>query len=240
MSSDTQFLSIPDKKTIVKPKIGTLSLVADLDDLNLTQEEREEVDAFNQVNVILGPAAGAALVCPGNQLDIPEHLKCPYAAKCPLLRMQKAPAHRLCPLEKSYIEERFSSWCQEIEADPLHLSETNRVAISDLVWIDVQINRCNNILSAGENARLTHKNITEAVVIEGQTAPTTLTWEYVIHSNAELLAALQERRRMILKDWMLTPQEKFKRDRALGLGKGNDISSQQSARADKLRTINGE
>lgn len=240
MSSDSNLPVIPGSTEITKPSMGSHSLVVDLDDLGLTIEERQEIDSFNQVNVVLGPAGGACLVCPGNQLDVPDEQKCPYAAKCPLLRMQKAPAHRLCPIEKIYIEERFGSWCKEIEADPAYMSETNRVAVGDLVWLDVQINRCNNILSAGENSRLSHKNITDATVIQNgsQSVVTPLTWEHVIHNNAELLASLQERRMIILKNWMLTPQERFKRDRALGLGKGNDISSKQSARADRIRKAN--
>jgi hypothetical protein len=236
--SDSELPIIPTTTSLSKPTVGTSYLVASLDDLHLTVEERQEIDSFNEMNVILGPAAGAALVCPGNQLDIPEEKKCPYAAKCPLLRMQKAPQNRICPIEKNYIEERFSAWAREVGSDPLALSETDRVAIADLTWLDTQVNRCNNILSAGENARLVHKNITEATVLEGQQSITPLTWEFVIHSNAELLASLQERRMIILKNWMLTPQEKFKRDRALGIGKGNDISSQQSSRADRLRKVN--
>jgi hypothetical protein len=64
-----------------------------------------------------------------------------------------------------------------------------------------------------------------------------LTWERVLHINAELLAQLGERRRMILKDWMLTPEQKWKIAKAEGKAKGNDIGTQQSIRGDKLRKL---
>jgi hypothetical protein len=59
----------------------------------------------------------------------------------------------------------------------------------------------------------------------------------VLHINAELLAQLGERRRMILKDWMLTPEQKWKIAKAEGKAKGNDIGTQQSIRGDKLRKL---
>jgi hypothetical protein len=65
-------------------------------------------------------------------------------------------------------------------------------------------------LATGEAARLTQTNVTEAINFttvdqEGGQTQTVLplTWERVLHINAELLAQLQVQRRMILKDWMM-------------------------------------
>ncbi len=84
-----------------------------------------------------------------------------------------------------------------------------RATVSTLTYIDLQEQRCTNILATGEAARLTQTNVTEAINFTtvdqaGEQTQTVLplTWERVLHINAELLAQLGERRRMILKDWM--------------------------------------
>jgi len=133
---------------------------------------------------------------------------------------------------------------REVGQDPECLTEDARATVSTLTYIDLQEQRCTNILSTGEAARLTQTNVTEAINFttigaDGAQTQTVLplTWERVLHINAELLAQLQERRRMILKDWMLTPEQKWKIAKAEGKAKGNDIGSQQSARGDILRKL---
>ena len=218
--------------------------MSSLADLNLTAGESQELETYQKSLVILGPAAGSVLLCPGNQENIDEQDQCPYSSKCPLLRMKKTPENRLCPIEVRIIEDRFGAWVREIckhsgqEVPPdgfLPLDESDRATVSDLVWIELQIERCQHILARGNEARLT-------VINPKDVHPETLepvSWERVIHPNVELLVQLQNQRRMILKDWMLTPEQKWKVARAAGQGSGKDIASQQSARADKLRRLNG-
>lgn len=208
-------------------------LLATDEDLGLTVAEQSELDYYQNALNILGPAAGSVLVCPGNQLNIAEEDKCPYASKCPLLRMQKAPEDKMCPIERKLIEERFGSWCRELEADPASLKESDRVAVSDLCWLDLQEQRCLHILARGEEARLT---VTNPKDVHPETF-LPVSWEKVIHPNVELLVQLQTQRRMILKDWMLTPEQVWKKAKAEGKGSGKDISSTQAARADRLRNL---
>ena len=115
----------------------------------------------------------------------------------------------MCPIERAITEERFSSWSRAVGQDPEYLTEDARATVSTLTYIDLQEQRCTNILSTGEAARLTQTNVTEAINFTtvdqaGEQTQTVLplTWERVLHINAELLAQLGERRRMILKDWM--------------------------------------
>ena len=177
-------------------------------DLGLTMDESKELANYQRSLVILGPAGGAVMLCPGNQVGVPVEQRCAYAAKCPLLRAGKAPADKLCPIERSITEERFSSWSRTVGQDPEYLTEDARSTVSTLTYIDLQEQRCTNILSTGEAARLTQTNVTEAINFttqdaEGAQTQTVLplTWERVLHINAELLAQLQVQRRMILKDW---------------------------------------
>jgi hypothetical protein len=225
----------PAQVPVPAPKFNVTSLIASDADLGLTVDERQALESYQTAMLVLGPAAGSVLLCPGNQDNLDEQDRCPYSAKCPLLRMGKAPENKLCPLEMKVTEERFGAWCRELGKEPGQLDESDRSAVSDLVWIDLQEQRCLHIVAKGEEARLT-------VINPKDVHPETLqpvSWERVIHPNVELLAQLQTQRRIILKDWMLTPEQKWKVARAEGKGSGKDIASQQSAKADKLRRFDG-
>lgn len=211
----------------------TLSTLLPSSAIELSEEEQMEVQAHQLANRVLGPAAGAVLVCPGNQTGIPDEQKCPYFAKCPLLRIQKAPQGRLCPLEKDMVESRFGSWCMELGVEPDQLLESERAVIADLVWLDIQEQRCVNILASGKNARLTQINVKEVHPETGEH----LAWERVIHSNSELLDRIHTQRRMIFKDWELSREMKTKKAKLEGKGKGTDLSSQLAAKADRIRKI---
>jgi hypothetical protein len=201
--------------------------------MELTDEENAEVKAHQLAARVLGPAAGAVLVCPGNQVGVPDEQKCPYFAKCPLLRVHKAPLGRLCPFEKDMIESRFGAWCHELDIQPDQLLESERATIADLVWLDIQEQRCLNILSSGKASRLTQINVKESNPESGEH----LAWERVTHANMELLDRIHTQRRMIFKDWELTPEMKTKKAKLEGKGRGTDLGSQLSAKADKLRRL---
>lgn len=211
------------------------SLLATSEDLGLTVDEQQEFDNYQTALKILGPAAGAVLMCPGNQDNVADEDRCPYSSKCPLLRMHKAPENKMCPVERLIVEERFNAWSRELNTDPVAAKESDRVAISDLCWIDLQMQRSLHIISKGDEARLT---VTNPKDVHPETF-LPISWEKVVHPNVELLVQLQTTRRMILKDWMLTPEQVWKRAKAEGKGTGKDLSSVQSARADKLRTRKG-
>jgi hypothetical protein len=200
----------------------------------ITAEEGVSLHRFQSALIILGQAAGGALVCPGNQINVPEADKCPYAAKCELLKLQKAPAGDLCPIERELLLARFNGWCKTIGAEPKELREDQRSVVAELTWIDIQEQRCSNILSRGEAARLTQVNVKDSHPESGDW----LSWERVIHANAMLLESLHTRKKMIMKEWLLTPEAKFKVAKAMGkLGGGDDLGKKLSSRADKLREL---
>lgn len=229
MSDNENLPVLPDEQ---EPKL-TLSTLLPSAVIELSEEESAEIQAHQLATRVLGPAAGAVLVCPGNQVGVPDEQKCPYFAKCPLLRMQKAPQGRLCPFEKDIVEQRFSSWCRELTIEPDQLLESERAVIADLVWLDIQEQRCVNILSSGKNSRLTQINVKEVHPETGEH----LAWERVIHSNTELLDRIHTQRRMIFKDWELSPEMKTKKAKLEGRGKGTDLSNQLAAKADRLRKL---
>jgi hypothetical protein len=208
-------------------------MVVEVEDLGLTCEEIEETKAYQLTLNILGPASGACLICPGNQERVAEDKKCPYSSKCPLLRVRKAPVGKLCPIERKEIENRFSGWCQEFGEDPLSLTESTRVAVSDLTWIDIQIQRCNHILDKGDASRLTIDNVSH--INQEDWSP--IAWEKVLHPITMLLTSLQSQRRIIMKDWMITPEQKWKKSKAEHTSKGMDLTSTQSKKADHFKSL---
>jgi hypothetical protein len=216
------------------PPLG--SLLATEADYGLTVEEQKEVTAYQKTMAILGPAGGAILVCPGNQDDIDEQDKCPHSAKCPLLRMHKAVPDKLCMFELQMTQDRFGAWCQELEADPIEIKESERVSVSDLVWLDVQQHRCLNILSKNSGGEETRLLVTNPKEVHPETFQP-IAWEKKLHPVVERLTQIISERRLILKDLLLTREAKWKVARAEGKGSGKDLASRQSSRADKLRKL---
>lgn len=235
---------MPEEPRDLVPTEQTLPAIPDLDTLlpipslnGLTAAEGQALQQFQTALVVIGQAAGGALVCPGNQVGVSDSSRCPYAAKCELLRLQKTPQGELCPIEREVILARFMGWCGTINADPKGLREDQRAVVSELTWIDIQEQRCTNILSRGEAARLTQINVKDSNPETGEW----ISWERVIHSNTVLLDSLHTKRRMIMKEWMLTPEQKFKAAKAMGkLGSGDDLGKKLSSRADKLRGLDVE
>lgn len=233
---------MPDEiNDLVPAEQPAVAEIPDLDQLlpfpsiqPLTNAETQRHQQFMTALIQIGQAAGGALVCPGNQVGVADSSRCPYAAKCELLRVQKAPAGELCPIEREIILARFYGWCDTLNVEPKNLREDQRAVVSELVWLDVQDQRCTNILSRGEAARLSQINVKDSNPETGEW----ISWERVIHTNSVLQDQIHNKRRMIMREWMLTPQEKFKAAKALGkLGQGDDLGKRMSARADKLRDI---
>jgi hypothetical protein len=230
---------VPSEQPDLAPMPDLTTLLPTPSVAELTVTEIQRLQQFQTALVIMGQAAGGALVCPGNQVGVADVNKCPYAAKCELLRVQKAPQGELCPIEREIILARFHGWCNTIGASIDTLREDQRSVIAELTWIDVQEQRCVNVLSRGEAARLTQINVKDSNPETGEL----ISWERVIHANSELLDSLHTRKRMIMKEWLLTPETKLKVAKAMGkFGNNNDLGQKMSSRADKLRglTIDAE
>jgi hypothetical protein len=211
--------------------IDDLLPIADIP--TLTEAEITEASRFQNAINILGPAAGAALVCPGNQESLSDEDKCPYSAKCVMLKAKKAPKGQLCPIEAQQITELFKNWAAELEKAPMELTASERVFLSEIVFLGIQEQRCASIISKGKAAQLVQINPKE---VHPETLDP-LTWEKVIHANVLRLDQISLNRSRLLKEWMLTPEQKAKQARWDGKTKNTDESSKQSLIADKIRQI---
>jgi hypothetical protein len=200
-------------------KLSTLLPVASI---QLTKEEEAEVKVYQEARVVLGAAGAAPMVCDA---------KCPIAARCPLAGMNKAPAGKLCPFEANYILQRFTKWCEELDVTSETMLESERVTISNLTYLDLQEQRCLSILADAKNANLQSRSVRDVDAGSGQV----ICWEDVIHINMQALAQIQTQRRMLMKDFELTPETKTKKNRWEMKKNGNDLSSRGADNADKLR-----
>lgn len=219
---------------IIKVEDITYELLPISSGATLTEKEKEDASRFQSAINILGPAAGAALVCPGNQQNIPEEDRCPYSAKCVMLKAQKAPQGELCPIEAQYIGELFRTWVEELDKTTMSLSASERVFVAELVFLGIQEQRCAAIISKGKAAQLVQVNPKEV-------HPETLdpiTWEKVIHANVLRMDQISLHRSRLLKEWMLTPEQKAKQARWDNKTKNTDQASKQSQIADKIKMIN--
>jgi hypothetical protein len=188
--------------------------------IELTPEETARVRNHQEVRLIFGSAAAAILTCT---------IECPKIVQCPLAQIHKAPAGFKCPLEIHYARERFIAWAREIGADPDNMGETSRVAVSQLVSIDIQEQRCLDIVAIGEDAKLTQRSVKDCDVNGNPIA-----WEHIIHQNIQLIDVLQNRRRNILRDWELTPEMQSRKFKGIAQVVG-DLASKSAANGDRLR-----
>lgn len=195
--------------------------------IELTADEKQQVQLFQTAQLILGPAAAAPMTC---------SKQCPPPIRntCPLAAIEKEPIGKKCPFEQQYVAERFLGWLKEIGRTTQDVLESERGAIATLAVLDLQERRCNAILADAENADLTSRSVRD---VDAETG-LPIAWEDVIHMNAVRMNEIDVTRRRILRDLELTPEMKTKRAKALGAlkqGTGQDLATRQSDTADKLR-----
>jgi len=203
-----------------REKIASLLPVVDV---ALPDEQRTVVSREQQARLILGPCAQAAMVCSGKQ--------CPIAFQCRLVKLGKAPEGERCPFEVNYIAERFASWLRDVDKDLDSLTEPERLTISNLVELDVEELRIRTILSHYERAKLTAQVVRDVDVETGQP----LCWEDIIDPLATRLNEIATARRMLLKDFELTPEMQTRRKKVLGIHAEDDLASRQTRITDQVR-----
>lgn len=200
-----------------------LSSLLPIPNIELTRDEQQRVSQYQEARLILGSAGSAPMVCAG--------FDCPFASRCPLVQINKAPVKQICPFESHYVIERFHSWMSELGRTIDTLTESERVTIANLVYLDLQEQRCNQALSEAKNALMATRTVRDVDINTGQP----VCWEDIIHINAQRLDSIIISRRMLMKDFELTPEQKTKRLKWLGQKDGLDFASRMADKGDKLR-----
>lgn len=89
----------------------------------------------------------------GLYAKVPIHCKqedCPYAQTCSLLEAGLAPYGQKCPYETAMIETRYVAYEKDYGLDTA--SFTDNTIISELINLDVQIERCKSLLATQQIA----------------------------------------------------------------------------------------
>lgn len=210
----------------IVPIISTIerfALLLPTGHIDLTTEEHNKVQIYQEARLVLGSAGVAPMRCAGES--------CPIATTCPLVKMNKAPLGEICPFEANYVVERFTGWMAELNQTEGTISETDRSSIAQLVVIDLQEQRCLSIMSEGKAASMTDLSVKEVDLQTGDA----LSYEKIVHANMQILQELRTARRMILDDMERTEKAKTRRLKLMQGKTGKDLATRQSANADRVR-----
>ena len=219
----------PVTQQIVAPKPAVLStverfaLLLPTGHIDLTTEEHQKVQTYQEARLVLGSAGVAPMRCAGET--------CPIANTCPLVKIKKAPIGEICPFEANYVVERFTGWMAELNRTEETISETDRSSIAQLVVIDLQEQRCLSIMAEGKAASMTDLAVKEVDLQTGEA----LSYEKIVHANMQIIQELRTARRMILDDMERTERAKTRKLKTLQGKTGKDLATRQSANADRVR-----
>ncbi len=198
-------------------------------DINLAPNQKAQANLWHEARLVLGPAASAPMYCAGSS--------CPIAFQCPLVKAKAAPLNEPCPFEQSYVVERFYGWLKTFKLDLDSITEVERATIANLIYLDVEEDRIRKQLAASEAASLVVQSVRD---VDAESL-NPICWEWMINPLVTRLNEITINRRMLLKDFELTPEMKTKRRKALGVHAGDDLATRQSKLGDRIReamTIN--
>jgi len=210
---------VPADEPVDPSKFALLLPIAEL---KLSEAEARRVQTYQQARLILGAAGASPMICSAG---------CPLIATCPLAAVKKHPLKQLCPMEANYVTQRFLEWLHEFDRTPETLSASERATVSTLVGLDVEELRCRSILAMAENAALTSLSVRDVDAESGEP----ISYEQIIHQNAVRITEIVTMRRMLLKDYELTPEQRTRKAKWLGLKSGDDLSSRQTDLMDKIK-----
>lgn len=219
-------IALTDKGTVVKSKFFNIlnQSIDDYSDIQFTLSEARKYKAM-VMNYSTGSCASTPVLCTG------EH--CPWADRCPLYTMGKAPLGRQCLIELNIIKNAQLSYLNEYDVDPYNYTEWTM--INELADIEVYLWRINQNLA--RNADLA------SGIVEQTTGVTPQGHEIKrkeISAFFELQDKLLNRKRRIVKMLVGDRQEKYKRQAALKTIDERDPSSSMALVRSKLEKLERE
>jgi hypothetical protein len=193
-----------------------------ISNIELSPEQRIPVEQQRLASVVMDSAGAAALRCAET---------CPFRAECSLYRFNKHPLNQLCPWDVDFLRERFVEWMRELGRTLDNLLASERMAIGSLCSLQLELRNVRRILSRPQNVEMNQISVRD---VNAQTGDP-ICWENVIHTAAQREDQILTNIRMIMKDFELTPEQRTRRAKALGLRFGDDLATKQSGLLDKIR-----
>lgn len=194
------------------------------EDVKLSKDEAVRIHHHIQ-KLSTGSAAMIPMYCGGP--------KCPFAERCPLQKIGKAPLGRQCLIEVQLMKEWIIRYFEEYDIDPNNFTEISY--INELAEIEVMLMRLNMNLAKRENSELVIDQVV-GIANDGQTP--------LLQKNVspfmELKDRLQSRKSKIVKLMVGDRQEKYKKEAALKVKIDSDPSSKMAAMRSKLDELSRE
>lgn len=197
-------------------------LQLDLDsyeDIELDEKQARKVHTHLQ-KLSTGSTAMIPLYCAGPQ--------CPFADRCPLIEIGKAPVGKQCIIETQLIKEWTLRYFEEYDIDPNNFTEIGY--INELAEIEILLTRLNMNLAKPEHAEL----VTDQVVGVAQGVPVV---QKQLSPFMDQKERLQNRRSKVIKLMVGDRQERYKKEAALKVKIDQDPSSQMAEMRGKLEGL---
>lgn len=195
----------------------------DYDHITFTPEEANRIHN-HLMKLSTGSAAMTPMYCGGP--------KCPFADRCPLQQVNKAPIGKQCIIEVQLIRDWIMKYFEEFDVDPNNFTEVSY--INELADIMVQDMRLNMILAKPENATML---MDQVVGVDSEGDPIV---QKQISPYMQVKEQLANRRSKIIKLMVGDRQEKYKKEAALKVRLDSDPSSQMAAMRNKLESLKRE
>jgi len=195
----------------------------DYEHITFTPEEAVRINKHLE-RLSTGSTAMTPMYCAGP--------KCPFADRCPLQQVNKAPIGMQCILEVQLIRDWIMKYFDEFDVDPNNFTEVTYV--SELAELMIQEMRLNMILSKPENATML---MDQVIAVDSEGDPIV---QKQISPYMEIKERLANRRSKIIKLMAGDRQEKYKKEAALKVRLDSDPSSQMAAMRSKLESLKRE
>ena len=192
----------------------------DYSDLEFSPEEARKVSNHLR-KLSTGSTAMTPMYCAGPT--------CPFANRCPLQQINKAPIGKQCLIEVQLMREWIIRYIEEYDVDPNNFTEV--AYINELAEIEILLMRLNMNIAKAENAELI---IDQEVGATNQGQP-------IVQKNIspfmEMKERLQNRRSRIIKLMVGDRQEKYKKEAALKVKLDSDPSSKMAQMRAKIEGL---
>ncbi len=176
-----------------------------------TAEEKRRIDSHLR-KLSTGASAMIPLFCAGPA--------CPFAARCPLQQINKAPIGKACFIEAQLLQHWVIQYMEEYQVDPDSFTEVGYC--NELAEIEVMLYRLNQLLARPENADGT---IDQTIGIGNDGTPI---MQKMVSPWMEQKDKLLTRRTRIIKLMVGDRQEKYKKEAALKVRETKDPSQKMA------------
>lgn len=192
----------------------------DYSDIQLTETEARKIHTHLR-KLSTGATAMVPMYCAGPQ--------CPFADRCPLQQMGKAPIGRQCLIEVQLAKEWIMRYFEEYEVDPDNFTEVGYV--NELAELQILEMRINMNLARPQYAELI---MDQVVSVSNDGTPIVQKQISPFMDQKERIAA---RRSKIIKLMVGDRQEKYKKEAALKVRMDADPSSKMASMRSRLESL---